>query len=288
MLYSLNGNPFSFLSSTDKSSIPVVRTNPLAIYGNNLVYWYDFTDTSTLFNTTAATTNVSGYGDTIKAIRSKSNYSQLLTSTTTQANSSFIYTSLTRFNGYGGILKTNSAITESFFERFLVTAVTANTLFGAHIAFSYPPNLATNNAQLFYFGTALRVGNVFHFNKDFANKLLLTNTGNEGPAFRIISFNGSYMIFSFLINPNVSANSGYTSLPINNFRNILNNNYVGNINYNYEAGKSFITQNGNLRLTLFGALQRNFYMQEFILYQKDDNDARFQAGHQYLRQKYLS
>ena len=289
MLYSLNGNIFSFLSNTDKGSIPLVRTNPLALYGNNLVYWIDFTDSSTLFTNTGATTNVVNYGDTIRAVRSKSNYNQLLTNSA--AIPSYVYSSVSRFNSYSGLYKTGiSSTTDSFLES-TNSIVTANTLYAVHLAMSVPPNAALPQSVLYKLAGA---NGLFYLNKDGSNKLLLTNNNNSGDEFRgplssvpsLAAWNNRYTIFSFLVNFSAGSNTVY-NIPINSSKSILDNNYFGP-RVHTSTISSALFSTGTHRLIIGGVQMPLTYLQEFILYQKLDDDLKFQQGHQYLRQKYLS
>lgn len=294
MLYSLNGNAFSFLSNTDKSSIPVVRTNPLALYGANLVYWFDFTDSSTLFTDTGATTNVVNYGDTIRAVRSKSNYAQLIRNT--GATSSYIYSSVSSFNSYSGLYKTGISSTTDNFIESTNSIVTANTLYAVHVVMSVQTTPATSQSILYKLAGA---NGSFYLSKDNENKLVLTNGNNSGDDLRgtvgetdgrqMATWNGSYTIFSFVANFSATTNLNLNyPMPINSSKSILNNNYFGpRIHTATVASGLFSTGTHRLILTGIG-LQPRFYLQEFILYQKDADDGRFQAGHQYLRQKYLS
>jgi hypothetical protein len=298
MLYSLNGNAFSFLSNTDKSSIPVVRTNPLALYGANLVYWFDFTDSSTLFTDTGATTNVVNYGDTIRAVRSKSNYAQLIRNT--GATPSYVYSSVSIFNSYSGLYKTGISSTTDTFLESTNSIMTANTLYAVHVVMSVPTTPTNFNSGLYKLAGFPTVTNgVFYLNKDLANKLLLTNSGNDGDDLRgplagtppLASWNNSYTIFSFMVSFSAATNLSYP-MPINSSKSILNNNYFGPRVHTATVAKGLFST-GTHRLLLCspiaGArLMQGFYLQEFILYQKDADDGRFQAGHQYLRQKYLS
>lgn len=294
MLYSLNGNAFSFLSNTDKGSIPFIRTNPLAIYGDNLVYWFDFTDSSTLFTDTGATTNVANYGDTIRSVRSKSNYNQIIRNTATTVN--FAYSSVSRFNTYSGLLKTGITSTTDNFQETTNSIITANTLYGVHLVMSVPTNATSFNSVLYKLAGYQQstVGN-FYLNGNNANKLWLANNNNSGDDFRgnnpagvpsLAAWNGSYTIFSFLANFSAATNLIY-NIPINSSKSILNNNYFGP-RVHTATVSSALNSTGTHRLFLCNNLNPGFYIQEFILYQKVDDDNKFQAGHQYLRQKYLS
>lgn len=297
MLYSLNGTAFSFLSNTDKGSIPVVRTNPLAIYGNNLVYWFDFTDTSTLFSNTGATTNVSGYGDTIRAVRSKSPYGQLIT-TTSNTITGHIYSAKTNLNGYGGLYRTAlSGEQTNVFNETTISIVTANTLYAVHMAFSLPLLGAVPSPQWWFklAGFATTTNGRFYFAQNNIYLYQLANNGNSGDNFRMSSTlsnpgvpliplsNNSFTVFSFLVNFSAGTNIGLYNIPINTSKSMLNNNYFGPRTHTLALNST-----GTHRLQLGGTLPQGFHVQELILYQKDDSDERFRAGHQYLRDKYLS
>jgi hypothetical protein len=294
MLYSLNGTAISFLSNTDKGSIPVIRTNPLALYGDSLVYWFDFTDTSTLFSNTGATTSISGYGDTIRAVRSKSSYGQLITATTT----GFTYSAKTNLNGYGGLYRTlPSSNTTTFLNETINSIVTANTLYGLHMAFSWPINSTALDSWFFKiagFGTT--TNGRLYFNQNSANRIRLANSGNTGDDLRTNSniigtpgvplldaWNGSFYVFSMLVNFSAATNIGLYDMPINSTKTMLNNNYFGPRRHTL-----LLNSTGTIKLQLGGGAPTGTFVQELILYQKVDNDEMFRAGHQYLRDKYLS
>ncbi len=297
MLYSLNGTAFSFLNNTDKGSIPVIRTNPLALYGDSLVYWLDFTDTSTLFSNTGATTSISGYGDTIRAVRSKSSYGQLITATTT----GFIYSAKTNLNGYGGLYRTMpSSNTTTLLNETTNSIVTANTFYGLHMAFSWPTNPVGLDSWFFKLaGFAVTTNGRLYFNQNNLNRIRLANNGNSGDDLRVTSYggggsgtqgvplmnawNGSFYIFSMLVNFSAATNIGLYNMPVNSTKTILNNNYFGPKRHTL-----VLNSTGTIKLQLGGASPTGTFVQELILYQKVDNDEMFRAGHQYLRDKYLS
>ena len=284
MITNSNGNIFSFLSNTDKGSIPVVRTNPLAIYGNNLVYWYDFTDTSTLFTDTGATINVVNQGDFVRSIRSKSIYGQTLTASTANMTA-FTYSTQTQFNGYGGIYKVGTGNTY-FIER-TASIMTANTPYSVHFVMK----TGTIAADTILYLIAQTLGS-FYLHKDTANKIFLANNGNVGTAQRALTWGNNITIYSAFFNFSTVTNTTlYGSIPTNYFKDILNNNYNGPVNY----GPTVMNSTGTQRLRLFGPQgavvtqpPTGFFMQEFFMARYDDDDTNFQRAHQYLRQKYLS
>ena len=296
MLYSLNGTAFSFLSNTDKGSIPVIRTNPLALYGNNLVYWFDFTDTSTLFTNTGATVNVSGYADTIRAVRSKSSYGQLIT-TTSNTVTGHIYSAKTNLNGYGGLYRTAlSGESTNVFNETTNSIITANTFYGLHMVFSWPINPVGIDSYWFKiagFGTA--TNGRLYFNNNNLNRIRLANNGNGGDDLRVTvgggtagvplieNWNGSFYILSMLVNFSAATNIGLYNMPINSTKSIFNNNYFGP-----RVHTVALNSTGTIRLQLGGSIPPGAFFQELIVYQKDDSDERFRAGHQYLRDKYVS
>jgi hypothetical protein len=87
MLLDISGNTFSTLGNT----VPTVIYTPPQILGNDLLSWYDFNDTSTLYTNTALTTNVVNNNDLILGVRNKGtgngrNYNLFQTSPTTNVH----------------------------------------------------------------------------------------------------------------------------------------------------------------------------------------------------------
>jgi hypothetical protein len=289
MITNSNGNIFSFLSNNDKGSIPVVRTNPLAIYGNNLVYWLDFTDTSTLFTDTGATINVVNQGDFIRSIRSKSIYGQTLTATSANMTA-FTYSTQTQFNGYGGIYKVGTGVTH--FVEQTASIITGNTPYSVHFVIKAGPISADT---IFYLLSQTGQSGSFYFHKDGSNKIFLANNGNIGTQQRVLTWGNNITIYSAFFNFSTVTNTTlYGSIPTNSFKDILNNNYNGPISYG-TAGAALVHSIAPQRLRFLG-LQGGvvtqppvgFFVQEFLIARYDDDDSNFQRAHQYLRQKYLS
>lgn len=289
MITNSNGNIFSFLSNTDKGSIPIFRTNPLAIYGNNLVYWFDFTDTSTLFTDTGATINVVNQGDFVRSIRSKSSYGQILTASTANMTS-FTYSTQTQFNGYGGLYKVGTGLTH-FIEK-TNSIMTGNTPYSVHFALKAGPISADTT---FYLLPTVGSG-AFYFHKDASNKIFLANTSNIGTLQRNLIWGNNYTIYSAFFNFSTVTNTTlYGSIPTNNFKDILNNNYKGPISYATGANALIHNSANPQRLRFLGPQGAvvtqppvGFFVQEFFMARYDDDDSNFQRAHQYLRQKYLS
>jgi hypothetical protein len=280
MITNSNGNILSFLSNTDKGSIPIFRTNPLAIYGNNLVYWFDFTDTSTLFTDTGATINVVNQGDFIGAIRSKSIYGQVLTSST-RTLTAFTYSTQTQFNGYGGLYKVGAG--NDFFNEPTTSVMTANTPYSVHFVMK----TGTISAETILYLLSQTFG-AFFLHKDGTQKIFLANNQNQGTVQRTITWGNTYTTYSAFFNFSTVTNTTlYGSIPTNNYKDILNNNYIGPIGYG--TGTAALLHSGVQRFKfLQQGIPVGFFIQEFFIARYDDDDSNFQRAHQYLRQKYLS
>lgn len=270
MLVDLNGNYISMLGAGGSNGgVAIINYNPLQIFGNNLALWFDFSDTSTLYTTTAMTTTVSGYGSYIQAIKDKSyNERNFLLVNPVSAATEYQYTALTANATFGGLMKTSPQ----------------QNVYNASFGDNLTTDLPSGSSYQVHFAVYETVINNY-YNMGSGNNVLASSAGGF----------------------TITMNGGTTTLPASNIQNrvkivsimvdtgsqlltvIQNNVLVQNI---VPAATLIYTTN---QFFLFGrqgssplhvSMQQNTFFHEFFVINTNTDLDKFQQAHQYLRFKY--
>jgi hypothetical protein len=138
-----------YFISSQGSTFPINIYTPPQIFGNELLSWYDFNDTSTLYTNSALTTNVVNNNDLILGVRNKGtgngrnyNLNQINTTANVHQYKKNAINSNRNLANFTGSTTTASLVTR---DAYVLTSTTSSYTF----SFCYKNPLTTGNHILF-------------------------------------------------------------------------------------------------------------------------------------------